>query len=159
MALARRIQEGDAKAERELVRHNLNYVVSVANRNKGSGLPLLDLINEGNIGLIRAARRFDPDRGVRFITYAVWWVRRAITQALSEQAHMVRLPIKQAGLLSTSASHELQYYATAFSTIIHELRNHLQVIAGGIGILQKHAPGEEGMVKRALEHITSGVVQ
>ena len=159
MALARRIQEGDAEAERELVRHNLKYVVSVANRNKGSGLPLLDLINEGNIGLIRAARRFDPDRGVRFITYAVWWIRQAITQALSEQAHMVRLPIKQAGLLSTSASHELQYYATAFSTIIHELRNHLQVIAGGLGILQKHAPGEEGMVKRALEHITSGVVQ
>jgi len=81
-------------------------------------------------------------------------------QDVSMEASVLMLSsVLGAGPLSTSASHELQYYATAFSTIIHELRNHLQVIAGGLGILQKHAPGEEGMVKRALEHITSGVVQ
>ena len=99
VALARRIQEGDAEAERELVRHNLKYVVSVANRYKGSGLPLLDLINEGNIGLMQAAKRFDPDRGVKFITYAVWWIRQAIMHAMADQSGTVRLPLKQAGIL------------------------------------------------------------
>ncbi|MCZ6700851.1 MAG: RNA polymerase sigma factor RpoD/SigA [bacterium] len=99
VALARRIQEGDEEAERELVRHNLKYVVSVANRYKGSGLPLLDLINEGNIGLMQAAKRFDPDRGVKFITYAVWWIRQAIMHAMAEQSGTVRLPLKQAGIL------------------------------------------------------------
>ena len=99
VALARRMQEGDEEAERELVRHNLKYVVSVANRYKGSGLPLLDLINEGNIGLMQAAKRFDPDRGVKFITYAVWWIRQAIMHAMAEQSGTVRLPLKQAGIL------------------------------------------------------------
>lgn len=98
-ALARRIQQGDTEAEHDLVRHNLRYVVSVANRYKGSGLPLLDLINEGNIGLIQAARRFDPERGVKFITYAVWWIRQAIMHTLADQSSTVRLPVKQAGIL------------------------------------------------------------
>ncbi len=71
VALSRRIQEGDAEAEGELVRHNLKYVVSVANRYKSRGIDLLDIISEGNLGLIQAAKRFDPDRGVKFITYAV----------------------------------------------------------------------------------------
>ncbi len=97
--MARRIQQGDTEAEHDLVRHNLRYVVSVANRYKGSGLPLLDLINEGNIGLIQAARRFDPERGVKFITYAVWWIRQAIMHALADQSSTVRLPVKQAGIL------------------------------------------------------------
>ncbi|MDA2916364.1 RNA polymerase sigma factor RpoD/SigA [Nitrospinae bacterium AH_259_B05_G02_I21] len=99
VAMARRIQQGDTEAEHDLVRHNLRYVVSVANRYKGSGLPLLDLINEGNIGLIQAARRFDPERGVKFITYAVWWIRQAIMHALADQSSTVRLPVKQAGIL------------------------------------------------------------
>ncbi len=99
VALARRIQQGDTEAEHDLVRHNLRYVVSVANRYKGTGLPLLDLINEGNIGLIQAARRFDPERGVKFITYAVWWIRQAIMHALADQSSTVRLPVKQAGIL------------------------------------------------------------
>lgn len=98
-ALARRIQQGDTEAEHDLVRHNLKYVVSVANRYKGTGLPLLDLINEGNIGLIQAARRFDHERGVKFITYAVWWIRQAIMHALADQSSTVRLPVKQAGIL------------------------------------------------------------
>lgn len=99
VTLAHRIQQGDTEAEHDLVRHNLRYVVSVANRYKGSGLPLLDVINEGNIGLIQAARRFDPERGVKFITYAVWWIRQAIMHALADQSSTVRLPVKQAGLL------------------------------------------------------------
>ena len=99
VAIAHRIQQGDTEAEHDLVRHNLRYVVSVANRYKGSGLPLLDLINEGNIGLIQAARRFDPERGVKFITYAVWWIRQAIMHALADQSSTVRLPVKQAGIL------------------------------------------------------------
>ena len=99
VAMARRIQQGDTEAEHDLVRHNLRYVVSVANRYKGTGLPLLDLINEGNIGLIQAARRFDPERGVKFITYAVWWIRQAIMHALADQSSTVRLPVKQAGIL------------------------------------------------------------
>ncbi|MBI4827570.1 MAG: RNA polymerase sigma factor RpoD/SigA [Nitrospinae bacterium] len=83
----------------KLVERNLKYVVKVAHRYKGMGLSLTDLINEGNIGLMEAARRFDPERGVKFITYAVWWIRQSILQALSDQARIVRLPAKQAGLI------------------------------------------------------------
>lgn len=98
-ALARKARSGDKEAMDRLIRSNLKYVVSVANKYKGCGLSLLDLINDGNIGLIQAARRFDPDKGVKFITYAVWWIRQAIMHALAEQAGTVRLPIKQAGKL------------------------------------------------------------
>ena len=98
-AVARKAVEGDQEALSQLIQHNLKYVVSVANRYKGCGLPLLDVINEGNIGLIQAARRFDPERGVKFITYAVWWIRQSIMHALAEQSGTVRLPVKQAGLL------------------------------------------------------------
>ena len=87
------------KALGTLVERNLKYVVKVAHRYKGMGLSLTDLINEGNIGLMEASRRFDPDRGVKFITYAVWWIRQSILQALSDQAKIVRLPVKQAGLI------------------------------------------------------------
>jgi RNA polymerase primary sigma factor len=96
---ARLVRKGDEEAEQKLVLHNLKYVVHVANRYKGCGLPLIDLINEGNIGLIQAARRFDPERGVKFITYAVWWIRQAIMQALASQSGTVRLPLKQVGRL------------------------------------------------------------
>ena len=91
--------KGDQRSLNELVSRNLKYVVSVANRYKGCGLSLSDLINEGNIGMIEAAKRFDPQKGVKFITYAVWWIRQSILHALAEQAGSVRLPIKQAGLL------------------------------------------------------------
>ncbi|MBI2882064.1 MAG: sigma-70 family RNA polymerase sigma factor [Candidatus Tectomicrobia bacterium] len=98
-ALARQMIEGSKEAMDKLIRSNLKYVVSVANKYKGCGLSLLDLINEGNIGLIQAAKRFDPDKGVKFITYAVWWIRQSIMHALAEQSGTVRLPIKQAGKL------------------------------------------------------------
>ncbi len=99
-ALGRRIQQGDAQAVQELVERNLRFVVQVAGKYKGASIPLPDLINEGNLGLIQAARKFDPDRGARFITYAVWWIRQAIMHALAEGGGAVRLPIKQAEALS-----------------------------------------------------------
>jgi RNA polymerase primary sigma factor len=100
LALGRRIQAGDAEALRELVERNLRFVVQVAGKYKGYGLPLADLINEGNLGLLHAATKFDPEHGTRFITYAVWWIRQAIMHALAEGGNAVRLPIKQAEALS-----------------------------------------------------------
>jgi RNA polymerase primary sigma factor len=97
--LGARIQQGDSAALRKLVEANLRFVVSYAKRYRGCGLSFLDLINEGNIGLIEAAKRFDPGKNVKFITYAVWWVRQAIIHALSDQSGAFRLPQKQANLL------------------------------------------------------------
>ena len=98
-ALSTKIQEGDVQALHELVRRNLKYVVTVANKYRGCGLSLQDLIEEGNIGLIQAAKRFDGGRHIKFITYAVWWIRQAIMHSLAEQSGTVKLPIKQAGKL------------------------------------------------------------
>lgn len=96
-------RDGGEGAINKLVERNLKYVVMVANRYKGMGISMSDLVNEGNIGMLTAARRFQPDRGVKFITYASWWVRQAILRALAEQARVVRLPMKQVGLLSRIA--------------------------------------------------------
>ncbi len=97
--LSNKIKKGDTHALNELVRRNLKYVVTVANKYKGCGLSLQDLIEEGNIGLIQAAKRFDGERHVKFITYAVWWIRQAIMHALAEQGRTVKIPVKQAGKL------------------------------------------------------------
>jgi RNA polymerase primary sigma factor len=99
-ALGVQIQQGDERAFRKLVEANLRFVVKVAMRYQGCGLSLLDLINEGNLGSLEAARRYSPDRGVKFITYAVWWIRQAIMQALASGGGAVRLPIRKARLAS-----------------------------------------------------------
>ncbi len=98
--LARRIRDGDQLALKKLVTANLRFVVSVAKQYKGSGLRLSDLINEGNIGLVKAAQRFDETRGFKFISYAVWWIRQSILQAMSEQSRMVRIPLNKIGEIS-----------------------------------------------------------
>lgn len=98
--LARRIRQGDQQALNRLVESNLRFVVSYAKRYRGLGLAFLDLIHEGNLGLIEAAKRFDPERNVKFISYAVWWVRQAIFHTLSEHARVFRLPQKMSGQVS-----------------------------------------------------------
>jgi RNA polymerase primary sigma factor len=95
--LARRIRESDTEALETLVRSNLRFVVAVAKKYQNQGVSLADLINEGNIGLIRAARKFDETKGIKFISYAVWWIRQAILQALAEQSRIVRVPLSRAG--------------------------------------------------------------
>jgi RNA polymerase primary sigma factor len=95
--LAQRIRKGDQKALERLTRANLRFVVSVAKQYQNQGMSLPDLINEGNLGLLKAAERFDETRGFKFISYAVWWIRQSILQAISEQSRIVRLPLNQVG--------------------------------------------------------------
>ena len=98
--LAQRIKKGDQQALEKLTRANLRFVVSVAKQYQNQGLSLPDLINEGNLGLIKAAEKFDETRGFKFISYAVWWIRQSILQALAEQSRIVRLPLNQVGSLN-----------------------------------------------------------
>ena len=98
--LAQRIKAGDAVALERLTTANLRFVVSVAKQYQNQGLTLPDLINEGNVGLVKAAKRFDETRGFKFISYAVWWIRQSILQALAEQARIVRLPLNKIGSIN-----------------------------------------------------------
>ena len=107
--LAGRIRNGDRAALEELVRSNLRFVVSVAKQYQNQGLSLPDLINEGNLGLIKAAEKFDETRGFKFISYAVWWIRQSILQAIAEQSRIVRLPLNQVGSLN-KINHEINRF-------------------------------------------------
>ena len=103
--LARRIRAGDRRALDRLVCANLRFVVSIAKKYQHQGVPLSDLIDEGNLGLIRAAERFDETKGVKFISYAVWWVRQAVVQAVAEHGHPMRVPVGRVGVLRRVARH------------------------------------------------------
>ncbi len=107
--LSLRIQKGDHTALTRLVRANLRFVVSVAKQYQSKGLGLIDIINEGNVGLIKAAQRFDPTRGFKFISYAVWWIRQSILQAITEKSRLVRLPSNQEGLISKIKRYRNQF--------------------------------------------------
>jgi RNA polymerase primary sigma factor len=144
--LGRQIQKGDAKALRRLVESNLRFVVSYAKRYRGCGLSFLDLINEGNIGLIEAAKRYDAAKNVKFITYAVWWVRQAIIHALTDQSGAFRLPQKQANLLyrigkaqahlrsELKRSPSAQEIADKMQVTLDEVTNLLQVADDNISL-------------------------
>ena len=117
--LSRKIKEGDQEALDKLVRANLRFVVSVAKQYQNHGMPLMDIVNEGNIGLIKAAKKFDETRGFKFISYAVWWIRQSILDSLSEKSRIIRMPLNQVTLLGkinkavSELEQELERYPTS----------------------------------------------
>src|SRR5690606_37209834 len=141
--LARRIRRNEAGALERLVRSNLRFVVSVAKRYQNQGVSLADLINEGNIGLMRAAQKFDETKGIKFISYAVWWIRQAILQALAEQSRIVRVPLSRAGTLhrigkrSSSLTQELGREPT-LEEIAEELELSEEEIKHTLAMAQTH---------------------
>ncbi|HKW15129.1 MAG TPA: RNA polymerase sigma factor RpoD/SigA [Candidatus Krumholzibacteria bacterium] len=110
VALARKARAGDMQAQEKLDRSNLRFVVSIAKKYVGNGVPLEDLINDGNVGLVKAAERFDPERGFKFISYAVWWIRQSILVSVSENSRMIRMPMNRVGLAqkATKISRKLE---------------------------------------------------
>jgi RNA polymerase primary sigma factor len=130
VALAVRIKEGDQKALDRLTKANLRFVVSVAKQYQNQGLTLPDLINEGNLGLIKAAQRFDETRGFKFISYAVWWIRQSILQALAEQSRIVRLPLNKVGLTNRiSKAYQLLEQEFEREPTVEELADMLEISA------------------------------
>jgi RNA polymerase primary sigma factor len=160
--LARRIQEGDSEALDKLVRSNLRFVVTVAKRYQNQGVLLSDLINEGNLGLIRAAHKFDGTKGIKFISYAVWWIRQAILQALAEQSRIVRVPLNRAGALhrigrrSSALLQELGRPPTV-EEIARDLEISRDEVESTLAISQSHlsldAPMTPGEDSRLLDYL------
>ena len=141
--LAIRVKKGDRLALKELTEANLRFVVSVAKDYQGQGLPLTDLINEGNLGLIKAAERFDETRGFKFISYAVWWIRQSVLQALAEHSRIVRLPLNRVGTISkiNKASERLEQEferAPRADEIAHQLEMRITEINDAQRIARRH---------------------
>ncbi len=141
--LTQQIKKGDRRASRELIVSNLRFVVSVAKKFQGQGRPLEDLISEGNLGLIKAAERFDETRGFKFISYAVWWVRQSILQSLSEHSRMVRVPLNRQGDITkiVKAAEELEHQYER-PALIEEIAKHVDKepheVAHTIQISRRH---------------------
>jgi RNA polymerase primary sigma factor len=131
--LAKEIQKGSQRALEDLTKANLRFVVSVAKQYQNQGLSLGDLINEGNLGLIKAAKRFDETRGFKFISYAVWWIRQSILQALAEQSRIVRLPLNRVGALNKIGK-ELSKLEQEYERVpsAHELAESLEMTVGEV---------------------------
>ena len=131
--LAKEIQKGSQRALEDLTKANLRFVVSVAKQYQNQGLSLGDLINEGNLGLIKAAKRFDETRGFKFISYAVWWIRQSILQALAEQSRIVRLPLNRVGALNKIGK-ELSKFEQEYERLpsAHELAESLEMTVGEV---------------------------
>jgi RNA polymerase primary sigma factor len=162
--LAIKIKKGDGKALEKLTKANLRFVVSVAKQYQNQGLSLGDLINEGNLGLIKAANRFDETRGFKFISYAVWWIRQSILQALAEQSRIVRLPLNRVGTLNKigkAYSNLEQEFEREPNTdeIAHELEMDVEEIAATMKISTKYvsmdAPLAQGEENRLIDIIES----
>ena len=153
--LARRIREGEREALDKLCRSNLRFVVSVAKKYQNQGVALSDLINEGNLGLIRAAHKFDETKGIKFISYAVWWIRQAILQALAEQSRIVRVPLNRAGTLhrigrrSNALLQELgrepsaEEIANGMDISIDEVRKTISISQAHLSLDAPMTPGED----------------
>ncbi len=162
--LATLIKQGDQKALDRLTKANLRFVVSVAKQYQNQGLSLPDLINEGNLGLIKSAQRFDETKGFKFISYAVWWIRQSILQALAEQARIVRLPLNKVGLstrIQKAYSQLEQEFEREPSTeeLAEVLNLELEEVASSLGINARHvsmdtplSEGEEGTLLDVLEN-------
>jgi RNA polymerase primary sigma factor len=162
--LARLIKQGDQRALERLTKANLRFVVSVAKQYQNQGLSLPDLINEGNLGLIKAAQRFDETRGFKFISYAVWWIRQSILQALAEQARIVRLPLNKVGLTNriqkTFSRLEQEYEREPSAEELAEaLDMDLEEVSASMGIAARHvsvdtplSEGEENTLLDVLEN-------
>jgi len=162
--LAIKIKQGDPEALEKLTRSNLRFVVSVAKQYQNQGLSLGDLINEGNLGLIKAARRFDETRGFKFISYAVWWIRQSILQALAEQSRIVRLPLNRVGVLNRigkayrNLEQEFEREPSA-EEIANELEMDVQDISETLQVSGKHlsfdAPFTQDEESRLLDVLES----
>jgi RNA polymerase primary sigma factor len=167
--LARKIREGDPIALEKLTKANLRFVVSVAKQYQNRGLSLNDLINEGNIGLIKAAQKFDETRGFKFISYAVWWIRQSIMQALAEQSRIVRLPLNRVGSLNkiskVFSSLEQQFQrepsaeelAQALSIPVENVNENLAISARQVSVDMPFQSGEEGSLLDVLADESAGV--
>lgn len=158
--LAIKIKKGDQNALEKLVKANLRFVVSVAKQYQNQGLTLGDLINEGNLGLIKAAKRFDETRGFKFISYAVWWIRQSILQALAEQSRIVRLPLNRVGALNkigkaySNLEQEFEREPSA-NELANELKMDLNEVSDALKISGRHvsmdAPFAQGEENRLLD--------